>query len=261
MPRVLWLGALLAVRSWAQAPAYTTSSIVNAATNAPGPLAPLALVSIYGTDLSRDTVAIVPEAIRNGLLPTTLPGSGVLVSIDNIAVPVLFVSPRQINFLIPGSIRPGTRKLRVALNGRHGPDAEIEIADASPGIFQTPGFQAIATTAAGSLITPESPAAPGDVVVIYATGLGVTSPAVTGLSVPQAAASIVARASFSVLLNGEPVPDANVLYAGVTPGFAGLYQVNCRLPETIPNDPEIRFRLPNQMSQPSLVLPVRTSVP
>ncbi|MBM3783561.1 MAG: hypothetical protein FJW30_04330 [Acidobacteria bacterium] len=257
MPRVLWLGALLVVRLWAQAPAYSSSSIVNAATNRPGPLAPLGLVSVYGSNLAIGTRGISIDELRNGLLPTTLNGSGALVSVDNIGIPVLFASPGQLNVLIPGSIRPGRRKLRVAMNGRTGPEVEIDIADTSPGLFQTAGSVAIATRPNGSLLTLDDPAVAGDVVILYAAGLGNTSPAVNGLSIPLNAAPIALRRQFAVLLNGEPIPDENIFYAGVTPGFAGLYQVNFRLPESTASNPEIRLRLPNQTSPPSLTLPVR----
>lgn len=264
MPAVAWRAATLVLCLIAEAaepnrqtPVYTAASIVNAATNEPGPLAPLALVSLYGKDLAVTSRAISPDDVRNGLLPTTLIGTGVSISIDNVVVPILFVSPAQVNFLIPGNIRTGRRQLRLLSNGKSGPDVEVVIADTSPGLFQMDPTAVIATRADGTLITPQAPASPGDVLVIYAAGLGATSPAVTGLSIPNAAASISARSQFAVLLNDQPVPDENILYAGVTPGFAGLYQINCRLPESTPPDPEIRVRLPGQTSPPRLYLSVR----
>lgn len=264
MPVVAWLVATLFLCLTAEAaepnrqiPVYSAASIVNAATNEPGPLAPLALVSLYGTELATVTRSMTLDDLRNGQLPTTLNGTGVSVSIDNIAVPILFVSPGQINFLIPGNIRTGRRQLRLLVSGRAGPDVEVVIADSSPGLFQMEANAVIATHPDGSLITASAPARPGDILVLYAAGLGATSPALTGLTVPAAAASISARDQFAVLLNGKPIPDADILYAGVTPGFAGLYQINCRLPAETPADPEIRLRLPGQTSPPRLYLAVR----
>ncbi|HEU0123277.1 MAG TPA: hypothetical protein VFQ91_22300 [Bryobacteraceae bacterium] len=264
MPAVAWLAATLvfclmakAAEPSRQTPVYTGASIVNAATNEPGPLAPLALVSLYGKDLAVVTRAIAPDDLRNGQLPTTLIGTGVTVAIDNVTVPILFVSPNQINFLIPGNMRTGRRQLRVLTNGKAGPDVEILIAESSPGLFAQEQREVIATQADGTLITPQNPARPGEVLVFYAAGLGATSPAVTGLTIPNAAASITARSQFAVLLNGQPVADDNILYAGVTPGFAGLYQINCRLPDDTPENPEIRLRLPNQTSPPKVFISVR----
>lgn len=264
MPAVAWLAATLVLCLFAgaaepnrQAPVYSAASIVNAATNEPGPLAPLALVSLYGKDLAVVSRAITPDDVRNGQLPTTLIGTGVSIAIDNVAVPIIFVSPGQVNFLIPGNIRTGRRQLRLLTNGKAGPDVEIHIAESSPGLFQLPNNAVIATRPDGTLITTESPAIPGEVLVIYAAGLGATSPAITGLMIPSAAASISARSHFAVLLNDVPVPDDHILYAGLTPGFAGLYQVNCRLPADTPPDPEIRLRLTGQTSPPRLHLSVR----
>lgn len=264
MPAVAWLAATLALCLFAGAaepsrrtPVYSADSVVNAATNVPGPLAPLALVSLYGKDLAFVSRAIAPDDVRNGQLPVTLIGTGVSIAIDNIAVPILFVSPGQINFLIPGNIRTGRRLLRLLTNGKAGPEVEIQIAESSPGLFQLDPEAVIATRPDGTLVTAQAPAAPGEVLVIYAAGLGATLPAVTGLTIPIAAASISARSQFAVLLNGEPIPDENILYAGVTPGYAGLYQINCRLPADTPSDPEIRVRLPGQTSPPRLHLAVR----
>jgi uncharacterized protein (TIGR03437 family) len=264
MPAVAWRAATLflcllagAAEPNRQTPVYSATSIVNAATNAPGPLAPLALVSLYGKDLAVVSRAITPDDVRNGQLPTTLIGTGVSIAIDNIAVPILFVSPGQINFLIPGNIRTGHRKLRLLTNGKAGADVEIHIAESSPGLFQMDANVIIATRPDGSLVSASSPAEPGDVLVIYAAGLGVTQPAISGLSIPNVAASITARSQFAVLLNDVPVPDSHILYAGLTPGFAGLYQINCRLPADTPANPEIRLRLPGQTSPPRLHLAVR----
>jgi uncharacterized protein (TIGR03437 family) len=265
MPAVGWLAATLflclatgAAEPNRQLPVYSEASIVNAATNEPGPLAPLGLVSIYGKDLAFVTRAIAPDDLRNGQLPTTLIGTGVSVAIDNVAVPIIFVSPNQINFLIPGNIRTGRRQLRLLTNGRAGPDVEVQISDSSPGLFPLEDNAVIATRPDGTLITVDSPAVPGEVLVIYAVGLGATQPAINGLIIPIAAASISARSQFEVLLNDAPVPDNHILYAGITPGYAGLYQINVRLPAGTPPDPEIRLRLPGRISPPRLHLTVRT---
>lgn len=264
MPGVAWLAGPLACCVLAvaaepqrQAPSYTAASIVNAATNKPGPLAPLGLVSLYGSALAVVTRAITGDDVRNGQLPTTLIGTGVSIAIDNVTVPILFVSPGQINFLIPGNIRTGNRRLRVLSNGKAGPEVAIEIANTSPGLFQMDAEAVIATRPDGSLVSPEAPAQPGEILVIYAAGLGAVQPSISGLMIPFTAATITARSEFAVLLNEKPVPDGDILYAGLTPGFAGLYQINCRLPEDTPPNPEIRLRLPGQTSPPKLHLAVR----
>lgn len=257
MPRVLWLGAMLATLTWAQAPVYNSSSIVNAATNQPGALAPLSLVSLYGVNLAYATKALTADEIRNGQLPTTLIGTGVVVSIDSVAVPILFVSPSQVNFLIPGNTRTGLRRLRLSREGLAGPEIEVRIADSAPGLFPMSSQTVIASHADGRLVSADAPAEPGELIILYAAGLGATLPALNGLTLPTAAASISARRDLGLLLNGEPIADDLIYYAGVTPGFAGLYQINFRVPASITPNPEIRLRLPGQISPPSLSLPVR----
>lgn len=257
----LLLSAIASATAQGTAPYYTAESIVNAATNLPGPLSPHGLVSIYGLNLAHVTRAIGPADLRAGMLPTTLIGTGVSVAIDNIAVPILFVSPGQINFVIPSDLRTGRRKLRVLLNGRAGPEVPVELAAASPGLFCLEEGWAIATRPDGSLLTEATPAAPGDVIVVYATGLGPTIPEINGLAIPTAAAWLTALDRFTVELNGDALPATETLYAGITPFFTGLYQVNLRLPSGTGPHPEIRLRVGDFASPPGPRIPVAYSPP
>ena len=72
-----------------------------------------------------------------------------------------------------------------------------------------------------------APAKPGQYVTVYATGFGLTNPAI-GAGVFFAGLA-PAAGTVRVLLNGQALPDANVLYAGATPSSPGLYQLNLLL--------------------------------
>jgi uncharacterized protein (TIGR03437 family) len=109
----------------------------------------------------------------------------------------------------------------------------------------------------GTLITTSAPVAPGEIVVLYSVGLGLTNPATTSGKLVTSIANIVAT-PMQVLLSGTPLPAANVLYAGLAPGFAGLYQLNLRMPDTLPSNPEIRIAVAGQTSQPLVMLPTST---
>ena len=55
------------------------------------------------------------------------------------------------------------------------------------------------------------------------------------------AAPLAAIAQFQVLLNGVAVNSQNIAYAGVAPGYAGLFQINIVLPLDTPQNPEVRI--------------------
>ena len=100
----------------------------------------------------------------------------------------------------------------------------------------------------GSLVTESNPARPGEIVILWATGLGPTLPAVGPGELPRGAALLQSFSQFQVSLGGKAVPSGNILYAGAAPGFAGLYQINLLLPEDTGPNPEIRVGLPGAMS-------------
>jgi adhesin/invasin len=80
------------------------------------------------------------------------------------------------------------------------------------------------------LAAPGSPATAGDVLVIYCTGLGAVNPAVpAGTAAPSSPLSETTN-RVTVTLGGRP---AQVAFSGLTPGFAGLYQVNAVVPEGV----------------------------
>jgi len=237
-------------------PSYTAAGIVNAADNQPGPLAPNTLASIYGVRLSYVTAAISPNDILGGVLPTVLPGTGVNVIVGNIAATIYYVSPDQINFLVPADLLPGKSSVQVVLEGHSGPAVAITLAAASPALFQLDAQNAVAVRPDGSVITPQAPAKPGEIVLLYATGLGQTVPPVPYREVFNQAAPLAELADFKLVLDGAAAESGAVAYAGIAPGFAGLYQINLILPKSTKANPEIQIGFGKELSISGIHLPV-----
>ena len=235
-------------------PVYSAASIVDAATNRTGPIAANGLATLYGKNLAFVTRAIGPDDLRGDILPTALAGTGLRISIGSISVPILFVSPSQVNFLVPPSMRVGRHKLLLTLDSRTGPEVDIDVTDVSPGAFPLDSKYVIATHADGRLVDPAAPAQPGQVLIVYAVGLGQTVPRLVNLILPRAPAQIEKLGQFRVLLNDVPIAGSAVLYAGLAPGFAGLYQINLRLPQELPLDPELRIAIGEFVSPEGLRL-------
>jgi uncharacterized protein (TIGR03437 family) len=248
------MAALLAGAAWGQAPAYTADSIVNASDYSPGPFAPNSVLTIFGANLAWDTRQLAGSDIVNGALPTSL--DSVAVYIDNWPVPLIYVSPTQINFIIPGNEIDGSVPVRVVREGVTGPEITIQLTDAAPALFAFAGY-AIATLPDGTLLTPDAPAHAGDVLVVYATGLGKTLPNPAPGVIPLTPDPVVGLRTLTVYLNGAAIDPALILYAGVTPYSAGLYQINLVLPASTPTDPEIRVSVGTQESLAGLLLNVQ----
>jgi uncharacterized protein (TIGR03437 family) len=241
----------------AAAPSYTASSIVHAATFEPGVIVPNGLATIFGFELSYVTRALSAADLRGSQLPQALPGTGVQILVNGLLAHPVYVSPGQINFLAPSILRAGTATVTVVRNGIAGNAANVRVANAQPGLFPLEPGYAVAAHADGSVITRSHPARTGEVVVLYAAGLGQTSPAVPQGEIARAAALIERAEEFRVVIDGRTVSEG-ILYAGVTPGYAGLYQVNLRLPEWTGPDAEIRLMQGDVVSPGGIRIPVAT---
>jgi len=226
-----------------QAPAYSAAGIVNASDYSAGPFAPNSVLTIFGENFSFTTEGLTEQNIVSATLPTQL--GDISVYIDNTIVPLLYVSPGQINFLVPTNEIAGDVPLRVV----------------RPALFASPGGYALAQdyNAQSATVTAATPAAPGDLIVLYATGLGATQPLPLTGEIPEYGGSIQpsALSSFQVLLNGQALNPSTVPYAGLTPGFAGLYQVNFYLPQNCPANPQIQLAVGSQLSAAGINLAVQ----
>lgn len=265
MRRSLVLLALLAPLAWSQssgAPSYSAAGLVNAATNLPGPLAPNSLATLYGSSLSWTTVAVDAASMTDAQFPVKVTGVGVQVLFaGGTPARLMYVSPTQINFLIPPSRTPGDTTLMVVRDGMAGPAIPVTVADVAPGIFQVNSV-AVASHADGSLITADAPAAAGESIVVSCTGLGQTVVPLDsqddGKLVPMDAdpATIEIRRfpDLAVTLDGAQIDPERILWAGLSLGFAGMYQVNLQLPDDLGSNPEIRVSIGSQASPPGVKL-------
>jgi len=182
---------------------------------------------------------------------------GVTVSVNGIPANLFYVSPTQINFLIPYTITAATAAIVVVRDGTAGPTVTVPLAATAPAFFEWNGNLALAVDASGNLISAASPAMPGEVIILFAEGLGRTQPDIQSGEVVSRATPILALAGLQILLNGTPVPPASILYAGLAPGFSGLYQINLVLPAWLPPDPDIQIAIGTEISPEGVELPAQ----
>jgi len=203
-------------------PATSTAGIVNAASSLPA-IAPGTLIAIYGTNLATSVV----QADKTPL-PTSLGGSS--VTIDDVKVPLLFVSPGQINAQIPYETKVGTVKLAVQLGSASSAPVDLPVAATGPGVF-TPltSTHVLALNLADSTLnSAQNPARPGQYVTAYLTGQGAVQPAApTGDAAPSDPLSFPV-APVLVKIGGKA---ATLQFAGLAPGFVGLLQMNILIPD------------------------------
>lgn len=212
----------------ATAPLLFPGGSVSGADFAPrAALAPGGILSVFGQNLATTAQA--------SALPLPRVLGGMALNIGGIDVPLFYSSSGQINAQVPVELTPNRKHAVVAKVGTKVtvPD-NVVVATARPSIFtvnQDGKGQGAILNAAGVLVDARTPAAAGDVVAVYCTGLGATQPAVgSGLGAPSA--EPLARVVFPVTatLGGAP---GTVSFAGLAPGFAGLYQVNVQIPSGV----------------------------
>jgi trimeric autotransporter adhesin len=188
-------------------------------------LAPGSLVSIFGQNLA-STTAI------SGSVPLPISLSGTSVFVGGTPAPLFFVSPNQINAILPYSLATNTLQSLAVVKGNNLATANIQIAAAAPGVFtinQSGSGAGAILNGDFTLNTPSNPAARGAFVSIFCAGLGAVMPAVTD-GAPPTSISATTNQVVVRINNGA----ALVAFAGLAPGFVGLYQVNAIVPASTP---------------------------
>ncbi len=199
--------------------------VTSAASFAPAgnPIAPGEFIALFGSGLAKSLqTAGVPY-------PSTL--NGVTVSINGKLAPLYFVSPGQINAIVPYSTTGPTATI-VVQNGTNSNTVTVPVAATAPGVFTAnqsgSGIGAMRhTDAAATIIDAGHPAAPGETIQIYLTGMGAVNPAVADGTAGTITTLYQTISDVAVLVAGQP---AAVLFKGLAPGFPGLYQFNVTLP-------------------------------
>lgn len=212
---------------WSAGPRFTSESVVHAASFAPGAAAPGQIVSIFGSGLGPATAvrgAVDPET---GLLPSALAGASVLL--DGEPIPLLYAQESQINAQIPYEIAGrANARLAVSYGGVTGPGAALAVSPVRPALFRISGGSAVlALNENGRLNGPSQPARQGETVTLFGSGQGETAPpAETGR--PASAMDDRRIEDASVTIGGSA---AEVVSAGLAPGFAGVFQIRARIPQ------------------------------
>jgi uncharacterized protein (TIGR03437 family) len=212
-----------------------SSGIVSGASFQAG-IVPGSWITISGTSLSSITDNWT-NAIVNGALPTSL--DGVKVSIGGEPAYIYYVSPTQINALAPNV---GTGNVSVTVTNANGTSSAVTatVQTVQPAFFLWPGNYAVATTLNYGLAVKNgtfsgattTPAAPGEVIVLWGTGFGPTNPvAPAGVATPSTTAYNTAS-PVTVTVGGVP---ATVYGAALAAGDAGLYQVAIQIPTPLAN--------------------------
>jgi uncharacterized protein (TIGR03437 family) len=216
-------------------PAVNSRGVVNAASFASGPISVAAggLISIFGTQMANETAAAVSLP-----LPTSL--GGVRVEIDGNDAPLLFVSPDQINAQVPVEVSGRSiATLSILLNGVRSSSTLLTVAPAAPGIFTVTqngqGRGAVLRSSDFSAVTEQRPARAGEILSVFATGLGSVTPSVESGSPASSSTLSVTRITPSATLGGISVP---VRFSGLAPSFVGLYQVNIEVPTGLASGPQ-----------------------
>ncbi len=236
------------------APCYSSATITSAASGAPGALAPNTLATIYGSNLSYVVRELRPDDVQDGQLPAALPGTDVYVLVGGLPAQMFYVSPTQVNFLTPATLRATEVEIQLVRANVRGPIVRMRLMEAAPALFQMDADYVIASHADFSVVTEEQPARPGRWVVFWATGLGAVTPPASYGQIPREAAWIKNWDSLRVFLDETAVEPWRIYYAGLTPGCAGLYQINLLLPEDAPPDPEVRIAVADGVSPPQVRL-------
>jgi uncharacterized protein (TIGR03437 family) len=217
-------------------PVIPSGSVTNGASFTAGASAG-SIITIFGTRLTGLSAGTVVAADKLPL-PTDL--RGVSVTVNGVPAPLFAIANvnglEQINLQIPFEVT-GQAKLTivVTVNEAISDPVEVALQREQPGIFVdwTTGAGAILHGTDYALVSSSNAARRGEVVLIYATGLGPVSPAPpTGQPASSSPLSLTTIPP-TVTFGGATATE--VLFSGLAPGYVGLYQVNVRIPTAAPS--------------------------
>lgn len=233
-------------------PQFTSDAVVNAANFLPRGIAAGEIISIFGADLGP------AEGVTGGLNPVTgrlvtLAGD-VSVTINGIPLPLFFVRHDQINALAPVEIAGFTNALVVVSYKQVESAARVvPVIPTNPGVFVFPETtQAIVLNQNG---TPSNGAGRGSYISLFGTGQGRIEPSLETGELAFGGANLSFFSEPVVVRIGGI--EAQVTFAGMAPGFTGLFQINLILPQgVVPGTVIVEVEIGGRKSQGGVTVQV-----
>jgi len=201
----------------------SAENVLNGASLLGGPVAPGEIITIIGSEIASSSVP-----------------HGASLSFDGFAAPLLYTAPDQINAIVPFEI-DGQSTTTMQITGQSGLHTQLAlpVTPSAPAVFTLSGGgagQGAILNQDSTVNSPANPAQRGSIVALFATGAGQTNPPGTDGLIATAVLP-QPRLPVSIEIAGA---NADVLYAGAAPGMiAGVLQVNCRIPDGVPNGASI----------------------
>jgi uncharacterized protein (TIGR03437 family) len=214
-------------------PVIADNGVVNAASFVTGPgIAPGSYISIFGSNLSLgpggEGTANLPVSIQSVSVSFDVPAANL-----SVAGHLIYVNPQQVNVQVPWELSGQTSvQMKVSIESASGAVFTAPVSDYSPGVFTyVSGDQTFATAqdATFAPVTVANPAIRGQIVTLYGTGFGpVNNAPASGDPAPDSSSTTLVTPL--VTMGGVP---ARVVFSGLAPGYAGLYQINVVIPTDV----------------------------
>jgi uncharacterized protein (TIGR03437 family) len=199
------------------------------------PLAPGMITALFS--LSNGTNPFASGTTSFSTLPVPVVLGDTQVTVNGTPAPLFFVSPSQINFVIPiEAPTSGNATLNVirVSTGQILGSTLVPMAPASPGLFTlnaSGSGQVAAVNQDGSINGQSHPAPWNSIVSLYGTGSGLVPNEPADGVAPTGALST--PTSPQVVIGDQYVPAGNVTYSGLAPGLVGVWQLNVQIPNTV----------------------------
>jgi len=182
-------------------------------------IAPGTWIEIYGSNLANTTRSWTAADFVGDTAPTSL--DGVRVTVGGLPAFLSYVSPNQVNAQIPAGITPGQTPVTLILDGQRSNSISVPVENINPGVL---GMPSESLDGGIAITVPGGPVRAGDTISFFAIGCGQVVP-----DVPPGRITSGLHVLEGVAVEFNDLP-AKVVWAGLSPGSVGLYQINVEVP-------------------------------
>jgi uncharacterized protein (TIGR03437 family) len=217
------------------------AAVVDSASFMQGTISPGQILTIFGSGLGPASLTLFNPASPAPQIPNALPtlAPSTSVTVNGTPAPVLYTSANQVSVVVPYAVTGPSADVVLSYSGLASQPFTVALAPTAPGIYTTDasgrGQGAIlnfnASTGDYTLNSSATPAARGQVVVLYVSGMGATTSSVANTLIPTTPA-VTPVAPVTVTIGGQ---SASIAGAASPPGSVpGLLQINVTVPSNAP---------------------------